>query len=74
MPLMLIGLKDGQYLPTSSLMLIGVAMDRYRETAFAIDKTDNPLRIERAHWSCGFLLIVRTGRIITAHKITLLLG
>ena len=47
----------------------GVAHDRDRETAFAVDEADDPL-LET--WP--FLLIARTGRIVTAHGRTLLRG
>ena len=44
----------------------GIAHDRDRETAFAVDEADDPL-LET--WP--FLLIARTGRIVTAHGRTL---
>jgi len=50
----------GLDLPTESTR--SVAEDRNTEAAFAIDKADDPLR---NYWP--FLLIVRTGRIVTTH-------
>ncbi len=47
----------------------GIAHDRDRETAFAVDEADDPLL---EPWP--FLLIARTGRIVTAHARTLLRG
>ena len=47
----------------------GVAHDRDRETAFAVDEADDPL-LET--WP--FLLIARTGRVVTGHDRTLLRG
>src|SRR5829696_1247781 len=47
----------------------GIAHDRYREAAFAVDEADDPLL---EPWP--FLLIARTGRIVTAHGRTLLRG
>jgi hypothetical protein len=44
----------------------GIAHDRDREAAFAVDEADDPL-LET--WP--FLLIARTGRIVTAHGRTL---
>ena len=44
-----------------------ITMHRDREAAFAVDEADDPLRIELTLAS-GFLLIVRTGRIVTAHR------
>jgi hypothetical protein len=46
-----------------------VAHDRYREAALAVDEADDPL-LE----SWPFLLIARTGRIVTAHGRTLQRG
>ena len=43
--------------------------DRYAEASFAVDEADDPL-LET--WP--FLLIVRTGRIVTGHRPTLLTG
>jgi hypothetical protein len=43
-----------------------IPKDRNTETAFAVDKADNPLRV---YWP--FLLIVRTERIVTTHVPTL---
>ena len=47
----------------------GIAHDRDRETAFAVDEADDPLL---EPWP--FLLIARTGRIVTAHGRTILQG
>ena len=40
-------------------------MDRDAEASLPVDEADDPLRFERD--AGGFLLIVRTGRIVTAH-------
>ena len=45
----------------------GIAHDRDRETAFAVDEADDPLL---EPWP--FLLIARTGRVVTGHARTLL--
>ena len=47
----------------------GIAHDRDRETAFAVDEADDPL-LET--WP--FLLIARTGRVVTGHGRTLARG
>src|SRR5215211_1132542 len=47
----------------------GVAHDRDRETAFAVDEADDPLL---EPWP--FLLIARTGRVVTGHGRTLARG
>ena len=47
----------------------GIAHDRDRETAFAVDEADDPL-LET--WP--FLLIARTGRVVTGHARTLQRG
>ena len=44
----------------------GIAHDRDRETAFAVDEADDPLL---EPWP--FLLIARTGRVVTGHGRTL---
>ena len=46
-----------------------IAEDRCAEASFAVDEADDPLR---ETWP--FLLIVRTGRIVTAHARTLRKG
>jgi len=46
-----------------------VPLDWTAETTFSVDEADDPL-LE----SWPFLLIVRTGRIVTAHALTLLIG
>ena len=43
-----------------------IPLDRAAEAAFAVDEADDPLL-----YSWPFLLIVRTGRIFTAHAVTL---
>ena len=47
----------------------GIAHDRDRETAFAVDEADDPLL---EPWP--FLLIARTGRVVTGHDRTLQRG
>ena len=47
----------------------GIAHDRDRETAFAVDEADDPLL---EPWP--FLLIARTGRVVTGHGRTLQRG
>jgi hypothetical protein len=50
-------------------------MYRHRKGTFAIDESDDPARIELEYRRrSGFLLIVRTGRIFTAHCQTLKRG
>ena len=59
--------ERGLHLPTQSTR--SIPEDRNAEAAFAVDKADDPLRD-----SWPFLLIVRTGRIFTAHDHTLRRG
>src|SRR6266540_4364196 len=47
----------------------GVAHHRDREAPFAVDEADGPL-----FGTWPFLLIVRTGRVVTAHRHTLRRG
>ena len=69
MPLMLVDLKHWVELPPTGLPNVWVAVDGDAETAFAVDEADNPMRIEHGTGgTTGFLLIVRTGRIFTAHR------
>lgn len=49
-------------------------MDRDGEATLPVDEADDPLRFELEPRPYGFLLIVRTGRIFTAHVTTLLMG
>jgi hypothetical protein len=50
-----------------------VPVDRRGEATFSVDESHDPPRFERKN-GLGFLLIVRTGRIVTNHAITLRLG
>ena len=47
MPLMLVDLKDRMELPSAGLPNVWIAVDGDAETAFSVDKSDNPPRIER---------------------------
>lgn len=64
--LMLVHLEDRIDLPAKRTHT-GMPMDRHGETTLSVDETDHPLGIELKHRPCSFLLIVRTGRIFTAH-------
>jgi len=67
-PLVLVHVEDGMELPPAGRTGVGVPMYRHREAAFAVDESDDPTRIELEYRRrSGFLLIVRTGRIFTAH-------
>ena len=61
-------------LPSTGATGEPIAVDRDAEAAFSVDESHNPLRIELEPRLRGFLLIVRTGRIVTAHAATLLKG
>jgi hypothetical protein len=58
--------KSWLYLPPATHAL--VALNRATETAFPVDEADDPLLDA---WP--FLLIVRTGRIFTAHVVNLMM-
>jgi hypothetical protein len=47
------------------------AMNRDGETTLSVDEPNDPVRFELEPRPCGFLLIVRTGRIVTVHVDTL---
>ena len=59
-------LEDRVDLPTKRTHTV-VLVDRYGEATLSIDEAHYPLGVEREHWCCSFLLIVRTGRIFTEH-------
>jgi hypothetical protein len=71
MVLMLVHVEHWLQLPPSMSVHHRVAMHRYREAPFAIHKTNDPSRIEQRAWPGSFLLIVRTGRIVTVHAASL---
>ena len=62
MPLVLVDLEDGQQLPPARRPAHRVAMHRDAEAPFAVGEADDPLLETRP-----FLLIVRTGWVVTAH-------
>ena len=72
MPLVLVNLEGGMELPPAGLPDVRIPMDRDAEASLAVDESDDPRSIERDAGS--FLLIVRTGRIVTAHDRTLRRG
>ena len=51
-----------------------IAVNRDGEATFSIDETHDPLRMQSSGRASGFLLIVPTGRIFTAHPASLSLG
>jgi len=51
-----------------------IAMHRHGEAALSIHEPSNPSRFKLDTRLKGFLLIFRTGRIVTAHAHTLLNG
>ena len=73
MRVVLIHLEDRLHLPVAGRADVRIAMDAHTEAALAVHKADDPLRIE-LEWLGGFLLIIRTGRIVTAHSHTLWRG
>jgi hypothetical protein len=75
MPLVLVDLEYRMQLPSAGLPNIWIAVDGDAETAFSVNETDYPSRIEHGTVETrGFLLIVRTGRIFTVHGRTLRRG
>src|SRR5205823_8390317 len=74
-PLVLIHVKDRMELPpASSSCKSRVAMDGDGKASLPVDEAHDPERIEPSSRPVGFLLIVRTGRIVTAHVRTLRRG
>ena len=72
MPLMLVDVEDRVQLPTPSrTRVLRIPVDGDGETSLAVDESDDPARIELEPRLDGFLLIVRTGRIVTTHGPTL---
>jgi hypothetical protein len=71
MILMLIDVERRLELPASMPMHHRTSMHRYAEAAFAVHEPNYPVRIEHIARTGSFLLIVRTGRIFTAHISTL---
>src|SRR5262249_8336504 len=66
MRLVLVHVEDRLDLPVARGSDEWIPMEADTEAALAIDEADDPARIELERVS-GFLLIVRTGRIVTAH-------
>ena len=62
-------LKGRLYVPTIGGFRQVVSVNRHRKASFAVHKPDDPPRIHR--YEFGFLLIVRTGRIVTAHALNI---
>lgn len=69
---MLRNLEDSSELPSPGSTHVRVAVNGDGEASLSIDEAAYPLRVEEA--ITGFLLIVRTGRFVTAHARTLLVG
>ena len=67
MVLMLRDLEHGLYLPAARRSGQSVTVKAHRKAPFAIYKADDPLGIEP--YEFGFLLIDRTGRIVTVHAL-----
>ena len=67
MPRVLVDVEDRVKLPAASRPGVRVPVDGDGETTLSIDKPGHPTRIELEHRPSGFLLIVRTGRIVTVH-------
>jgi len=70
----LVHVEGGMELPTTGGPSVRVPVDRDGEATFSVDEAGHPARIELERRACGFLLIVRTGRIVTAHAVTLAEG
>jgi hypothetical protein len=73
-PLVLIDVEDGVQLPPACRSCVCVPVYRHRKATLSIDESYDSTRIEIEHRPDGFLLIVRTGRIFTAHALTLRTG
>ena len=72
MPLVLVHVEDRVQLPPARrTRVLRIPVDGDRETSLAVDESDDPARIELEPRLDGFLLIVRTGRIVTTHSPTL---
>src|SRR5262249_15630368 len=67
MTLVLVDVEDRMQLPPARRPSVRVPVDRDREATFSVDEPRHPTRIEIEHRPDGFLLIVRTGWIFTAH-------
>ena len=70
MVLVLVHLKGRLQLPARSSPNVWIAVHRDREASFSVDEAHDPPRVERTALISGFLLIVRAGRIVTAHAQT----
>jgi hypothetical protein len=68
MALVLRDVEHRMELPSARRSSVRVAVDRDREASFSVDEPRHPARIEIEHRPDGFLLIVRTGWIFTAHR------
>jgi len=67
MILVLVDVERWLELPPSMAAHHRTSMHRHTEAALAIHEPDYPVWIEHIARTCSFLLIVRTGRIFTAH-------
>src|SRR5205085_2590061 len=65
--LVLVDVEDGVQLPSARGTGEVVRVHRDGEATFAVDESHDPVRIELEPRTRSFLLIVRTGRIFTAH-------
>ena len=70
----LVDLKRRLELPTSVPRHHRTAMDRDTEATLSVHESHHPIGIEHDVNIGGFLLIVRTGRIVTVHGTTLWRG
>ena len=66
----LIDVETWLKLPATVPVHLLTTMYRNREAALTIHKSNNPGGFEHQAWNGSFLLIVRTGRIFTAHDAT----
>ena len=71
MILVLVNVEDRLELPSSVSIHHRTVMHRHTEATFAVHEPNDPVGIEHIVRTGSFLLIVRTGRIFTAHVSTL---
>ena len=64
----LIDVEYGMDLPSPRLAHIWVSVKGDAEATFSVHESHDPMRIELKPRPHSFLLIVRTGRIVTAHR------
>ena len=70
MVVMLVNVENRLELPSPVSVHRLRTMNRHGETTFSVHKPNDPVGIEHNARTHSFLLIVRTGRIITVHITT----